>query len=246
MRFLHNYFLVLLMLISIFSFGQEEKTKDEKQETKKPKHEVRIIMENFMGRTDVYTNNQVWYSSNFSNPGTYEYYNNRFKYGLGYNLNFNKIGIRTKVFYNSYNETYFDRTKQENNSNAQMLRGSVGVNYRKNFEKVTLFFGVDVSYFKIDLEQIQYSTNLASYPDIHQFTNYNGIGIEPLIGLNYFFSKHFSFSSEIRFIRDVYKGNTLITYENYSGFNTPDYEIDFEGNYSNLGPKGSISLNVHF
>jgi hypothetical protein len=235
------------MLASVFSFGQEEKMKEEKEEAKKPKHEVRIIMENFFGNKDATIDNyQVWNSSNFSNTGTYEFYNNKFKYGLGYNLNFNKFGIRTKVFYNSYNETYFDASKLENNSKAQSLRVSIGLNYQKHFEKLTLFVGIDVSYFKINLEQTQLSANPTSYPDISQFTNYTGTGIEPLMGFKYFLSKHFSIGSEIRFIRDNFKGNTLVTYNNISGFNTPDYEIDFDGNSTSIGPKGSISLNVHF
>ena len=109
-----------------------------------------------------------------------------------------------------------------------------------------MFFGVDISYFKINLEQTLLSTNPSSYPDTHQYTNYKGTGIEPLVGFRYFITEHFSFSSEIRFIRDAYKGNTLITYSNSFGGLPPDYELDFEGSHSKLGPNGSISLNVHF
>lgn len=242
----HLYKILLIAFVSISVLGFSQEAEEPKKEGSKPKHEIRIIMENFLEKNDVVSNYQIWYSSNFSNVGTYEYYNNRFKYGLGYNLNLNKIGIRSKVFYNSYNETYFDASKQENNSNAKMLRASVGINYRKQLGKTVLFFGVDLSYFKMDLEQIQYTSNPASYPDTRQFTSYNGLGVEPLVGFNYFFSDYFSFSSEIRVVRDDYKGNTLITYENSSGQNIPDYEIDFEGSHTNIGPKGSISLNVHF
>lgn len=234
------------MLLAQITVAQ--KNDSTKTSAKKPKHEVRIIMENFLEKQDVQGNYQIWYSSNFSNPGTYEYYNNRFKYGIGYNLNLNKFGVRSKIFYISYNETYFDASKQENNSNAQMMRVSIGLNYRKHLNNVILFFGIDVSYFNIDLQQIRYSENLASYPETKQFTNYKGIGIEPLVGFNYFLSTFFSVSSEIRFIRDSYEGNTLITYENSIPpvANAPDYEIDFSGNHLNIGPKGSISFNIHF
>ena len=162
-------------------------------------------------------------------------------------INFNKLGIRTKVFYNSYDETYFDSDKNENRSKAELFRGSIGLNYQKYIdEKLVLFVGVDVSYFKIDLDQIQFSQDLNSSPDISQHTSYNGIGIEPLVGFKYCLSNHFSVGSEIRFVRDTYKGNTSITYNNSSVFNIPDHEIDFDGAHSKLGPKGSISINVHF
>lgn len=244
MKYLFKMIVFALVFGPFLSFGQESGI----QKDKKPKHEVRIIMENFLGgKEQPLVNGQIWNSSNFSNTGTYEFYNSKFNYGMGYNLNFNKFGIRTKVFYNSYDETYFDSSKKENKSESQLLRGSIGLNYQKNIdEKLILFVGVDVSYFKIELEQVQFSQNLNSSPDVSQYTNYNGIGIEPLVGFKYFLSNHFSLGSEIRFVRDTYKGNTLITYDNSFGFNTLDYEIDFDGVHSRLGPKGSISLNVHF
>ncbi|PCI93672.1 MAG: hypothetical protein COB15_15955 [Flavobacteriales bacterium] len=248
MKTSHIYFFAVLILISNFSFGQEKEVQKEKKESSKPKHEVRIIMENFLGgKEEPLPNGQIWSSSNFSNTGTYEFYDNKFNYGLGYNLNFDKIGVRTKVFYNSYDETYFDPSKNEINSKAKSLRSSIGLNYQNQIDvKLVLFIGIDASYFKIDLEQIQYARNHSSNLDITQYTNYSGIGIEPLVGFKYFLSSHFSIGSEIRFIRDSYKGNTLITYSNSSGFPAPDDEIDFEGNHTKLGPKGSISLNVHF
>ena len=235
------------MIASSFSHGQASKMEGEKKGAEKPKHEVRIIMENFFGsQNEVIKNGQLWNSPNFSNTGTYEFYDNKFNYGLGYNLNLKKFGIRARVFYNSYHETYFDASKLENNSMSDLLRTSVGINYQKKFQKIVLFIGIDVSYFKINLEQVQRSSDLTTRPDISQFTKYNGIGIEPLVGFKYFLSQHFSIGSEIRFIRDTYKGNTLITYENSYGFNSPEYEINFDGNTTKIGPKGSVSLNVHF
>ncbi len=246
MKSLYHYFLVPFMLISIFSYGQEKKMEEEKKETKKLKHEVRIIMENFLERQDAVVNAQIWNSSNFSNTGTYEFYNNKFKYGLGYNLNFKKFGIRTKGFYSTYNEIFFDTWGQENFTKSELLRISLGLNYQKHLEKITLFVGIDVSYFKIDLEQFQPSLNSSVTPDISQLTNYTGTGVEPLVGFKYFLSKNFSLGSEIRFIRDSFQGNTLITYNNSFNFGLTNNETKFDGSHTKLGPKGSISLNVHF
>lgn len=245
MNSLKKYLLVASILVSIVSFGQGEKMQEEKEKTKKPKHEVRIIMENFLERQEAINNSQIWYSSNFSNTGSYEFYNSKFKYGLGYNFNFNKFGIRSKLFYNSYDDIAFDQQISEINSKAKHLRFSLGLNYQKHFEKITLFIGVDVGYFKIELEQTQLPNSQNPNAGINSFNEYKGTSIEPLIGFKYFLSKHFSLGTEIRFIRDTYKGSTLVTYNN-SFNNGTAYETKFDATNTSIGPKGSISLNVHF
>lgn len=239
------FLILILFCVSIPIIAQEEdapKIKD-----KKPKNEVRLITENFLEKNEVLSNYQVWSSTNFSNTGTYEYYNNKFRYGLGYNYNLNKIGFRSRLFYADYVDTYFDYNKTKTESNGKTLRVSFGLNYQKHFKKITLYIGLDYSYFQIDLEQTMDNPELWGTNNIiYQSTNYKGNGIEPLIGFKYFFTNHFSVSSEIRFIADKFEGESSVTYYNYINSNNDNYDSTFDGSYSNLGPKGSISLNVHF
>lgn len=237
--------LVLLLLAQITVAQQNDSTKTL---AKKPKHEVRIIMENFLEKQDVEQFYQIWNSSNFSNTGTYEYYNNRLRYGLGYNFNLNKIGFRSRFFYSSYNDTFFDSRKTETASKGNMYRVSIGINYQKTLDKIILYAGIDFSSFKNDFDQVQ--RNLIEWGDgneIKQNVEYSGYGIEPLVGFKYFFTNNFSVSSEIRFIADRFEGESLVTYFN-SLVGSPDdeYLSTFDGSYSNLGPKGSISFNIHF
>ena len=56
----------------------------------------------------------------------------------------------------------------------------------------------------------------------------------------------FSVGSEVRFIRNSFKGNTLTTTNDTAGANSPDYEVDFDDHDNRIGPNGTISFNFHF
>jgi hypothetical protein len=240
------------MITSFFSYGQEEDMGGEKKESSKPKHEVRIISENIFGGNESYLYyNPLAYGSSYSAAGMYEYLNNKFKYGVGYNFNLKKIGIRTKAFYNSFNETYSVQNQSENTSNSNMLRVSLGLNYQKELNNVTLFFGADLTYFNVGIDQYQSYNENSLYLDSYSKISYGGFGIEPVVGFNYFLSEHFSFSSEIRIIIDSYKGESENSNTYNGGFTgaqvtTETNNADFEGINKKIGPNGSISLNVHF
>lgn len=247
MKNLSKIVTLTLVVFSVVGFSQNGE--EPKKENNKPKHEIRIIMENFLERQDVAEFYQIWNSSNFSNTGTYEYYNNKLRYGLGYNFNLNKIGFRSRIFYSSYKDTFFDSRKTETTSNGLMYRVSIGMNYQKSFDKIVLYVGADFSSFKNVFDQIQKNPiEWGGGNEINQSVKYFGYGIEPLVGFKYFFTNHFSVSSEIRFIIDSFDGETLVTYFNSVGTigSNDEYLSTFDGRYTNLGPKGSISLNIHF
>lgn len=238
MKNIDKTLLILLMLLSVLSFAQEK----EKKEVEEPKHEVRIIIENFLGDNNIEDNYGIYNQSNFSSAGTYEFYTKKFNYGLGYNLNFKNFGIRTKFFYTNYNEDYYGPRDELTTADANLFRVAVGGNYQKHFDKLLLFSGVDFGYFEIDLTQkriVDFSTN-----NYTQAVEYKGYSFEPLVGFKYFLLDNFSISSEVRLIIDSYTGYSEITYRGNNLYQVD--KNDFDGHSYQIGPSGSISLNVHF
>jgi hypothetical protein len=245
MNLLHKYFLVILMLFSFFSLAQDEKTPKEDKKSTQPKNEIRLIVENFFGNKIIdyayYNSTGIYYSYDAS---TNTYFNNRFRYGLGYNFNFNRIGFRTKLFYSNYNETSTDSRNALSKTTATIFRGSLGVNYQKHLNRIVLFIGSDFGYFKSSLKY-NFNTNTQTPSVSNQTNEYSGISIQPLVGFKYFFNENFSISSEIRFIIDKYSGVSDYTFDDSNGYLT-NSKFSFDGTSTQLGPLGSISLNVHF
>jgi hypothetical protein len=90
-------------------------------------------------------------------------------------------------------------------------------------ERWRLFYGADVSF--------SYSKN-----NLQTNKTYR-VGVEPLVGAKYYFSKHFSISSEIKLNYFYY------IYRDPGSF---DPEANTEENQLSVGSVGMVVLNYHF
>ncbi|PCJ28776.1 MAG: hypothetical protein COA97_00090 [Flavobacteriales bacterium] len=248
MKPFYKCFLIILMLTPIFSFGQEEKMKEEKKETKKPKHEVRIIMENFFGKNNEAAPYDLIYSYvAFDALDNYNIYKNKFSYGLGYNYNMNHFGIRARFYYSSSSDSYIDLYAYEVESNHNQYKIGLGLVYQKHFEKLTFFVGADYLSFRMNAETITiYSTNIYK-TESREVLEYKGYSIEPLLGIKCFVLNNFSISTELRLSFDKFTANRESIYVDFNnGFNNQNRSFDFEGHDNRIGPNGTISFNFHF
>jgi len=107
--------------------------------------------------------------------------------------------------------------------NGYYVNSRIGFEYGKQSENWRLFYGSDLSFY--------YSKNNLQPNRIYR------AGIEPLIGAKYYFSKHFSISSEIKLNLYYY------IYRNNSSF---DPNANTEENQIVVGSVGMILLNYHF
>jgi hypothetical protein len=109
------------------------------------------------------------------------------------------------------------------NSLGKYVNTRIGYEYIKQKDNWGLYYGADFSYM--------YSKNNL------QSIKTNKIGIEPLIGVKYFFSKHFSISTEAK-----------INFYNY--FFRDPYSFDPSSNQNDyrivIGSVGMLLLNYHF
>lgn len=234
---------LVLVLFSIVGYAQDED--NSKKEQPKLKHEIRMISENFFSKKVM---EDPYNSSNSNLTDTYKAYTNLFNYGLGYNLNFKNIGFRTRLYYAASSDKSLAPRDVEVDSKHNQYRAALGINYQFQLNKIVLFTGIDFSMFQITDSQksSSYMQTIYYYKYDNSIT-YKGYGIEPLVGLKYFITEHFSISSELRFIFDQIKGD--VTYNQDSAdpsIENYNYKTNFNGFTNRIGPNGSISLNIHF
>jgi hypothetical protein len=107
--------------------------------------------------------------------------------------------------------------------NGYYIGARLGYEFGKQSERWRLFYGSDLSFF--------YSKN-----NLQPNRNFR-LGLEPLIGTKYYYSRHFSVSTEIKINIHYF------IYRNPSSFdptaNTEEYQIS-------IGSVGMILLNYHF
>ncbi|MDA3894129.1 MAG: outer membrane beta-barrel protein [Salinivirgaceae bacterium] len=165
------------------------------------------------------------------------------KIGLGYKYHFDKSAIRSKLSFGSSNITnnnVNDSSKSENS--ITVLGITVGYEFNKTFDKVVIFYGLDVS---MKVNNINYESSYTYENEV--YTNksaqqYNAFGISPLLGVKYFITPKLSVSTEIKYVIESFESKET---NKLSG---SDIERKTEGSGTNtyLGPIGQISINVHF
>lgn len=240
--------ILLCLLFSISLFAQEEETS---KKEKKPRHEVRLITENFFKEkleSDPY--DLIISYSLHDGIESYKNYADLYAYGLGYNYNLNNIGFRFRGYYMASSSTNLEYYGMEANNEHNQYKLSFGINYQQQLDKLVMFAGIDFSLFQINASKLITSTYYNPQEIYHKTdvtVKYEGKGIEPVIGLKYFILKNFSISSEMRIMFDSFNGQiTEVTTTNSPGGSNENYKSDFKGFDNRIGPKGSISLNVHF
>ena len=159
--------------------------------------------------------------------------------GIGYKYTFKDKGaLRVATSFNySDDKREYDNRLQNNSSIGVNPR--VGYEFHMNFRKIIVFYGVDIvgSYIE-SKESIEYYD-----PDLYKYNSestitYKGIGVSPILGVQYQINNSISISTETSFdfmykkvIRDDGEGN---------------YGYEQTSFMAKLSPLGIFSVNIHF
>ncbi len=159
---------------------------------------------------------------------------------LGAKFHTLKGAVRLSCGFNYSNYSSVDKTNKDNEvtfsgSNA---RFATGYEWHYTIQRVNIYYGADFSWtlsnynFKLveGTEEITVKSNLTY------------LGINPLLGVNYFITSHLSVGTELRFTAEMYTGNEKVD----NNLNNLSYENDINGFRTYLGPLGTISVNIHF
>ena len=161
--------------------------------------------------------------------------------GIGYKHAFGNSALRlgTSLSYNySDNSSGNDSIKQTSKKISTTIIPRIGYEFRQNYGRIFVYYGIDVSYsIQKEINNNYYGTNSKNEYITH------GLGLNPLIGIKYFFNKNFSISTEtsLNFMYSSQKLKSSNYYDNNEETLNKNKNI-----YVNLSPLGIFSLNYHF
>lgn len=225
------------------------------QENETPEFNNKKIQIN-IGVADIFAKNYWWYSVYFTD----EYGNLVLQYPFGeiikqpsllvgfkYHLGSGALRIGTNLSYNSGSLENDDLRENKNSYNYLGAKLNLGYEWHSIFGRVNVFYGVDGSFGYINNEtksEYEYS----SYPsEIYSSYKEMIVGINPLVGVNFFITPALSIGTELKFTAE-YTSGKLTTERDY-GDPQPAYdelqEQKRNGFRTYFGPLGFISLNIH-
>lgn len=160
------------------------------------------------------------------------------EFGVGYKRIINEKGafrLATSFAMSKNEYNYTDHIRIENKTT---ITPRIGYEFRMNFEKWMVFYGIDIV--------ASYSNNINEYtrtdPAESDRNNYReeenkGIGFSPILGVQYRLNKWISFSTETSF--DFMYTKTEI-------FENTKFKSDKTNVKAQLSPLGIFSINLHF
>lgn len=159
---------------------------------------------------------------------------------LGAKFHTLKGAVRLSCGFSYSNYSSKDKTNKdiEARFTGSNVRFATGYEWHYTIIRVNIYYGADFSWAISN-----YNLNLDdSYQEIINISNVTFLGINPLVGVNYFITPHLSVGTELRFTAEIYTGNEKVK----NTFNNISYEHDINGLRTYLGPLGFLSVNIHF
>jgi|GEM_PF-1984712 len=216
----------------------------QKQEFNNKKTEVNVAVSNIFAKNNLVYPYYYYYDIN----GDYyvdfylgDYYP-RPELFVGVKLHNTKGAIRLGANLN------YSNMKNEEKSSSNATYTIVGFNTQLNlgyewhltYSRVNIYYGLDLSTALSNVKSesendyANGSINTNKYSEV-------GVGINPLLGVNFFITPHLSVGTEVKFTAEYVSGK--VTYSNSS--NDIENENKTSGFRTRFGPLGFLSVNIH-
>src|SRR5210317_288061 len=190
------------------------------QETETPAFYNKKIQIN-IGVADIFAKNYWWYSVYFTD----EYGNLVLQYPFGeifrqpnlvvgfkYHLGSGALRIGTNLSYNSGSIEDDDLRETRNSYSYLGAKLNLGYEWHSTFGRVNVFYGVDGS-FGYTRNEIKSEYNNYSYPSESTSTlKESVVGINPLVGVNFFITPALSIGTELKFAAEYTTGKLNTEY----------------------------------
>ncbi len=230
--------LILASILGILTGYSQEASRDS---FNIKKAEINIAVSDIFAKTRPYD----YYFVN-SSYITIPYRINSFEYipntnlQLGAKFHTLKGAIRLTCGYSYSNYSSEDKTinNVEITYTGSNARFATGYEWQYTFTRVNIFFGADFSWAISN-----YNYKLVDGSDeIINKANIAYLGVNPLVGVNYFITPSLSIGTELRFTVEMYTGSEEVD----NILSNTSYEYDISGLRTYFGPLGFISVNIHF
>lgn len=221
--------LIYLGLVSMELYAQ-----DNPLGIKKTSQELNIIVDDVFARPLLIDPSEY-------NEYTFEIQNVP-KVGLGYQINFNHSAFRTKLSWgSSQNSTHSPINDTKSDYSTVATQFTIGYEWQKNMNNIQLFYGLDffIAYNTLTMKNSSRYNSTAYHSKNSSSTT--GFGASPFFGVEYFVNPRLSFSTEINFTIESYKGANKISNQSVKETST-----ELKGLNTHIGPIGNIGINLHF
>ena len=221
--------LIYLSLVSIELYSQ-----DNTSDTRKPSHELNIIVDDIFAKPFVIDPSEY----NDLSFGIQKMP----KVGLGYKVNYNHSAFRTKVsFGSSQNSTHSPINDTKSDYSTVSTQLTIGYEWQKEMNNLQIFYGLDLFIDNNTLTTKNSSLYNSTAYHSKNSSNTTGFGASPFLGVEYFVNPYLSFSTEINFTIESYKGKNKVSNQSNNETST-----DLKGLNTRIGPIGNIGINLHF
>ena len=152
--------------------------------------------------------------------------------------------FRIGTNFNYNNITTEDDSGDNNNIKFKAFSSKLNLGYEwhSTFSRLVLYYGFDIStsynYHYHEYEIFTGAGVTTSDSKLNEIT----IGVNPLIGTNFFITPNLSIGTEVKFIAEYVSGKTI----NSSSGSSNDSETKSSGIRTYFGPLGFISINLNF
>lgn len=234
---------ILMLGLSIATFAQNTEVDFNSTHSKSNNTEFNI------GIADIFAKPYyIYYDSYYFSPYPQIIYPKSPSLVLGMKFHNQKGAFRTstKLSYQKHHQENPDKPDYEFSDIKNFATTiNAGYEWHSNFRKVTIFYGLDLSYgFE------RYKSEEENYGDIYEnTTDLNKYGLSPLVGINYFITPQVSLGTEIKVNFVTFSGKEKYHSQSTDGLGNvyySDSETKLTGSEINFGPLGYLSLNIYF
>lgn len=235
-------FVTLICLLVLFALSQSLIAQELKEFNTK-KTEVNI------GVANIFAKNNILYpyyyiDGQYYLPYVYSEIFRRPELVIGIKFHTEKGAFRLGTNFNYYSITTEDKSGGIDKYISKVFSSKINLGYEwhHTFSRLVIYYGMDIS--------SSYANNNMKY----EYSNSNGstvsqtkvnemtIGVNPLIGTNFFITPNLSIGTEVKFTSEYVSGKST---EETSDSPT-SYETKSSGMRTYFGPLGFISINLHF
>ncbi len=235
-------FAIIFLISTIFSNTVIAQDNSQKQfNTQKTEFNIAI--------TNLFSKNNLWPYYYIDGNGDFIYssysiwgYYPMTKLVVGIKFHNPKGAVRlgTTFHYSNRKNENLDGSKEIQKYSDFEMGLYVGYEWHSTFNRVNIYYGFDVSssYFNYHYNN-EYQSNTSEYK-----VNEISIGVNPLLGINFFITQHLSIGTEVKFMMEYASGKSKSTNNGYYGQN--ESESKTSGFRTRFGPLGFLSINIHF
>lgn len=237
----------LFIALFLFSFSFQLFAQDDKEKTTPGAKEFKTEFN--IGVTNIFANpiyDLITYDYTDGYSDIFLNYPQRTSLVAGFKFHDPKGAFRlsTNVHYNKQKMKFEDSDSEKNTYSSLQTILNVGYEWHSNFNKVTIFYGFDISG-----GYNNYKSKRNDYEDFNESELYTiTYGASPLVGINYYITSNLSLGTELKYNLAAYSGKSKSSYS-YHGYPNPttgESEYNLSGIQTYFGPLGYLSINIHF